>query len=186
MAVISETKEERVRYGQEDKYLDQFSHFGWRCTSKRILNRFGSPLPLGEKVSEDDLREKCFYQLIFKREVDESIIPQLDALQAKYEENPIIDVSFGKGRIVWSILLTVAFIVLISLIVSIVSKEKRVSGSVGALIALACFAAGGISALISTGIVRTVRLNKRNDQVSIVQDKIVIEARKLLRQQGDK
>lgn len=185
MAVIVETREERVRYGQEDKYIDQFFNFGWRCTSKRILNRFGNPLPLGERVSENDLREKCFYQLTLKREVDESIIPELDALQAKYEDNPILDVSFGKGRIFWSVVLTIVFI---ALIVGFISSRRTgiTTGGATVLIIVACISFGGAFALISTGIARVIRLNRRNDEAIEIQDNILTEARTLLRKQGEK
>lgn len=185
MAIISEIREERVRYGQEDKYIDQFSNFGWRCTSKRILNRFGNPLPLGERVSENDLREKCFYQLTLKREVDESIIPELDALQAKYEDNPILNVSFGKGRIFWSVVLTIVFI---ALIVGFISSMGTgiTTGATVTLAILAFLSFGGAAALISTGVARVARLSRKNNEASEAQDRILKEARLLLRKQGNK
>ena len=57
----------RCRYGSEDKVVKDYACFGWTIASKTLLNRFGNPLPVDARVSEDDKREKCSWELTFKR-----------------------------------------------------------------------------------------------------------------------
>lgn len=177
MATISETRDITVKYGREDQYIHNFSSFGWRCVSKKLLNRFGNPLPLGEKVSEDDLREKCSYQLTFKREVDESVVAELDALQAQYEDEQLLDTSFGKGRITGSVFLTIGFISCIAAI----ATGHLTTGALMVMIFFASFTFLGNAAIIATGIVRVVNANKKNAKIRDKQDEILDRARRLLK-----
>ena len=40
-----ETRKDICRYGNENKIIKEYAQFGWTFESKRLLNRFGNPLP---------------------------------------------------------------------------------------------------------------------------------------------
>lgn len=181
MAKILQTKTERVRYGQEEKYIEDFEKFGWNLKQKQLLNRFGNPLPLGEYVSEDDKREKCFYDLSLERVVDEKVSKELISLETEYHSIKLEDASFGGGRVVGAIWLSLFSLTCI--ILGVIWLRTP-----GMVLAIASLAAGififgaPISLIFANGCGRVVRANKKNKEIEKQKEQIVEEAQKLLKQ----
>ena len=85
MGKVIENRKIVCRYGNTEKIIEEQKNFGWVATSRVILNRFGKPLPLDTKISEQTLISKCSVELTFVREVEEEKIVQLNSLQVEYE-----------------------------------------------------------------------------------------------------
>ena len=77
---IYETRKEICKYALLETVVQEYALFGWTLSQKILLNRFGSPLPYGETLSENDLREKCSYELSFSRTVESKKVPTLNKL----------------------------------------------------------------------------------------------------------
>ena len=180
MSKIMETRIAICRYGDEESVLKDLSNFGWSLANKKLLNRFGNPLPANERVSESDLREKCSYELSLVRRIDEELVIELNSLQNEYEKLVFIDTSFGGGKITASVFLTIAFIVFLSLALS------RVVGSDAGVISLLIFAflaLGGIVAINVSGGIKVANRIKHNEEVAKMRKSLLDQAKQLLKGQ---
>ena len=179
MANIVENRTVVCKYVDERKTIDEYTQFGWILTNKILLNRFGNPLSTNERVSNDDLEEKCSYQLYFTRGIDDSVAMEVNRLQAKYNDIPLLDNSFGGGRVTGCVFLTLALLTF--LILSISGFQRVISVSVGIMSLILFFlAAAGITAIIWGGVVSVINANKKNADIQKQKDEIVAEAKRLL------
>lgn len=161
----------RVRYGTEEKYLKDYAHFGWSLSSKNLLNRFGNPLPLDEKVSESDKREKCFYDLYLVRELESDKIKKLDNLQNEYDSYEPIQTCFSGQRVTGSVFLTIGAIIF--------GIFASVYGYIYYLIPFILFLMG-LLAVIITGIFHVISSCKRSDSNEARKKQILEDAKKIL------
>lgn len=115
MEKVVENKTVRCRYGCEEEVLKEQANFGWKCISKVLLNRFGNPLPVNERVSESDKREKCSWDLCLNRIVTPDQSAKLAPLEYEYNSCTPVDTSFGKGKITALVFITIGVMILIML-----------------------------------------------------------------------
>lgn len=106
MSPILETRTEICRYGNEDIYLTELEKFGWILSSKRIVYRNGTPLPLDTSYSEEVLRERFYVELTLERNVDDEVRVELNKLQREYDSLKPQPRRFGKGRVVGSVFIS--------------------------------------------------------------------------------
>ena len=179
MGRIIEKKTIRVQYRLADKYINDSSKFGWILVSKQLINRFGNPVPIGEYISEDDLKEKCAFDLQVKREIDEKNAVALHSLENEYNSFTPYSTGFGGGRVVGCIFL------------SILSFACYIAGVLwlqtpGIALAIALFLLGffvfGVPIIIifATGCAHVVRAGKKNLELEKQKEKIVEQAKPLL------
>lgn len=179
MANVMENRNEVVRYGKENKYLKEFGKFGWTLQSKQLLNRFGNPLPLDEarRISEDDLREKCSYNLKMVRVVDDSIVNQLHSLEHEYQALEYYPASFGGGRVSGSVWLSLVSISLI--LVGIWGMDINSILCV-ALITFGVICGMPIAFIFMSGCSKVSKERKKNLEIKNQKDNLVDQAQKLL------
>ena len=176
MSKIIETRKARCRYGREAQFIKDFELFGWSLSSKQILNRFGNPLPLDERVSEDDLREKCFYELTFTREEEKEIADKLNSLQIEYSSEERLQTCFTGKRVTACVFITLAV-----LLFGILAGAFYGDWASFYVFFTACLIAlGGFAAVIATGILQVVKNGKKNDANFARRKQIEREVEKLL------
>ena len=167
------------RYGKDSEIILAQRYFGWEFSHKTLLNRFGNPLTTDAGIDEDDLREKCSWELHFVREVEESKIMELSRLQNEHDSILPLDNSFGKGRITGSVWLSI-----FSIACYIVGGYYLFTPGIALAITLMIlgFILFGVPIIIifTTGAGRVVRINKENEKRSKVRKEIVAKAKKLL------
>lgn len=170
-----------VRYGKENECIKHQQHFGWQLTHKTLLNRFGNPLTSDAGIDEDDLREKCSWELHFVREIEESKVIKLCNLQNEYDSYLPLDTSFGKGRItgaVWLSIFSIACYI----------AGGYWLGTPGIALAIALLFIGffifGVPIIIIfiTGAARIARISSENEKRAKKRKEIASEAQKLLKQ----
>ena len=170
-----------VRYGKENECINHQKHFGWQLSHKTLLNRFGNPLTSDVGIDEDDLREKCSWELHFVREVEESKVIKLSNLQSEYDSYLPLDTSFGKGRITGAVWLSIFSLACIIPSAFWIDTPGIALGI--ALIAIGIFIFGiPIIIIFTTGAGRVARIIKENEKREKKRNEIVAEAQKLLKQ----
>ena len=179
MAKKIEYRKVVVRYEKENECIKQQKHFGWQLNQKTLLNRFGNPLVSTAGIDEDDLREKCSWELSFIREVEETKIIELSNLQSEYDSYMPLDTSFGKGRITGAVWLSLfSFACIIGGAVWV--------GTPGIALAIALILVGiivfGIPVIIvfTTGAGRVARIIKENERREMKRKEIALKAKELL------
>lgn len=178
-----ETKVERVKCGTEAYCIKDAECFGWTFSSKRLLNKFGNPLPSNHGLSKEELLAKCYYDIQFVRDVDINLVKELSNLEDKYISLRIINATssrFGKGRIfaivVCSIVTTAAFGVLFS------SKGNFDSPSFIATIIVGLLGLAGLLSLIFTGVYQVKKTNSLQFDAEQERKRIKSKAKALLDQ----
>ena len=174
-----ESKIVTCRYGTEKEYLDDLKQFGWTLASKRILNRFGNPLPANERVSESDLREKCSYELTLNRYSDPETSMKLNALENEYNNQVLKQACFSGGRVTGMVFLSLAILILSIVSGSFLSTDASNSAAI-ALLVLDFLAIGGLIAIILTGAFSVANACKYNDLAREKRKQIAKEASKLI------
>lgn len=180
MAEITENKTVRVRYINESSTIEECRRFGWVLVNKTLLNRFGNPLPIDHRLSEAELKEKCYLDLYFRRTVDENLSLRLSMLQMEYDKNVPVRSSFGGGRVTGLVFLSLAFIIFFALIVTYFFRSNGTIAQLIAFITINQLAAGGMAAIIITGVLSVKRGNRRNIEIKQNRLRISEEASKLL------
>ena len=170
-----------VRYGKENECIKHQQCFGWQLSHKTLLNRFGNPLTSDVGIDEDDLREKCSWELHFVREVEELKIIELSNLQNEYDAYLPLDTSFGKGRIAGGVWLSIFSLACIIPGVTWISSPGIVLGI--ALITVGIFIFGiPVIIIFTTGAGRVARIIQENERREKKRKEIAAEAQKLLKQ----
>ena len=177
----------RCRYGSESKVIADYACFGWTIASKTLLNRFGNPLPVDARITEDDKREKCSWELTFKRFVNPEKAKKLYLLENEYDSLTVANTSFGKGRITATVFMSLALMILVIAIVSFYSSPVQTGTSFelnySTLIIMIIFAfllLGGIAGVIVPGILRVVKAVKQNNETENKRKEILAEAKRIL------
>ncbi|MBO4856381.1 MAG: hypothetical protein J5511_03310 [Bacilli bacterium] len=177
----------RCRYGSEDKVIKDYSCFGWTIASKTLLNRFGNPLPVDARISEDDKREKCSWELTFKRFVTPDKAQKLYLLENEYDSLTIANTSFGRGRITGAVFLTLASIVSF---ITYGSSFYRTTNEFEATTTLTTMFlifglafAGGLAAVLVPGILRVSKAVKQNEETEKARKEILKKARKIIEEE---
>lgn len=178
MAKIIENKTEVCKYVDYEKRVKELSDFNWVVSSKVLLNKFGNPLSTNEKVDEDDLKEKCSYELHLVREIEDSSVIKVAQLQNEYEANPLKDNSFGGGRVTGCVFLSLLFFGTLFPSISCFSMNLVVGGWI--LLIIAILAGLGITAIIWTGIVSVINANEENIVIQQKRDQIAEQARNMM------
>ena len=177
MAKIIENKTEVCKYVDYEKRVEELRVFNWVVSSKTLLNKFGNPLSTNEDIDEDDLKEKCSYELHLVREIEDSSVVKVTQLQNEYEANPLKDNSFGGGRVTGCVFLSLLFFS--SLIISILNIQTNpIAGWI--FIVLGVLAGLGITAIIWTGIVSVINANEENVVIQQKRDQIAEQARNMM------
>ncbi len=101
-----------VRYPLKRQYVEERKKYGWKLQNEMLLNRFGNPLPIGERVSQEDLEEKCSYELIFTRDIEPEIADKLDKIHDELSTLKILNNKFGGGRVTAMVFLSIGILVL--------------------------------------------------------------------------
>ena len=160
MSIFIETRTERCRYGREDRIIDDYKIFGWSFSSKQLMNRFGNPLPIDMRLSEKELRNKCFYDIVFTREAEKEDSDKLNSLQSEYFSYELKQTCFTGKRVTVCVFLT---ILLIAFIVLAVSKDQTTS-LIGLILTI--ITALGLAGIIAAGIFLVFK-NGRNNKAII-------------------
>lgn len=176
-----ETKNERVRCGTESRYIKEFENFGWTFSSKQLLNKFGNPLPLNHGLTNEEIMAKCFYELVFIRDVDINLTRKLSELEAKYNSLSCNTPSrFTKGRIFAMIVCSIFATGGLGIIFA---KTPDFNNSYFILsLVIGFLGLGGLIALILTGINQVKKTNSTKAEFEKERNKILNEANSLLKQ----
>lgn len=171
-----ETRKDICRYGNENKIIKEYAQFGWTFESKRLLNRFGNPLPSDARVSEDDLKEKCSYELYFKRQIHESKVIELTNLQNEYDSIRLLDESYGGGRVTGSVFISIASIACFFASAFSVAQSAKI-----ALAIIGLFVGSPIIVIFITGCSRKARASNKNVKLRKQKQVIADKAQEVLK-----
>lgn len=169
------------KYPLEKAITDEYHKFGWNPTKKTLLNRFGNPLPIGERVSQSDLEEKCSYEIIFTRETDYETASKLDKLQEQYHQIEIKPTHFGGRRVTGMVFISIGRLFMFAL--SIGFFPTSLNETFPAYISTTIFfllLSLGLHILIVTGIFQCINNGKKNEEKIRQQNDLEKSAKKLL------
>ena len=179
MSTLLENRSFVCKYAEGDRYLKHLKEFGWVLSSKKILNRFGSPLSPREKVSEDDLREKCSWQFDMVRQVEFDLARELNEFQSKYDSINYEEPSFGKGKAAGTVWLSIFSLLAIFIGIGTTRTVNNIFGYtlIGVGIALGI----PIGFLIASGSANIVRTKNKNEEIDLQKEQIAKQASQLLK-----
>ena len=168
---IVETKKVICKYPLLQSVLDENAIFGWVIKNKILLNRFGNPVPLGETIDEDDLKEKCSYELSFTRIVESTKSTQLDSLQTSYSALQSKPTKFSSKRVSGLVWLSILFT---ALLIGVFSIDNMI------LLIPLVLTFGGLLATILVGAKRCAQATTYNEQCELKKRRIEQESKKIL------
>lgn len=177
MSKIVETRKEHCKYGNENTYIKIYGFFGWSYSSKQLLNRFGNPMPIDERISESDMREKCSYELTFTREVEKETADELNKLQNEYLSIKEFQSCFSGKRVTGCVFLTIAVLFFSSFAVGFYFSDNSL-WSLYIIFAFLAFC--GLIAVIIPGVFVAMKNGETNDKNKIRKKQIKEKAAEIL------
>ena len=134
-------------------------------------------MPYGVTFDEDDLREKCSYELSFTRVIESKKVPTLNELQERYNTLEFKPTKFSKKRVVGLVWLSIAFFTffLVGACGNSLESSARLLGFF-----VAFLAAGGSAAIIATGVISVKKALKLNKETLAQKQHLILQAKKVL------
>ena len=114
MAIIQEEKKVICKYGTEEAIFSEYLLFGWLLSSRALIFDTGKIVPEKNYLTEYERKEKCSWEFVFTRKVEEKNVERLHELQKEY-----VRIKLTPNKISYGLSRAIAFLsfVLIALIV---------------------------------------------------------------------
>ena len=173
-----------VRYPLKRQYVEERKKYGWKLQNEMLLNRFGNPLPIGERVSQEDLEEKCSYELIFTRDIEPEIADKLDKIHDELSTLKILNNKFGGGRVTAMVFLSIGILVLAIAAAALSEGAKTDPAFVppfNASWTLLVLAFLGLGAIIFTGVLQVIKNIAKNVETKAKIETLEAEREELLK-----
>ena len=186
MPVVEQSKKETCKYDQIQRFVEEQKRFGLIFNSKLLLNRFGNPLSPNEDVDEDDLREKCYYEVTFIRHIDKEKLDKINSIEHEYSSLKPKSAYFSRGRATACVFLTIGMMLFLalgfSLFEGLLKEEPDYTCVIFFILSFAAFI--GLFLVIFFGVFDVIEENKKNEKIWKRKKELAEQAAELLKEEN--